>query len=133
MTFRLMKKITTLLAIFLIVNSTFAIDVYDEISSAIRSGDAKQLATFFGPTIDLTIINREDIYSKAQAEQVIKDFFSKNIPKTFTILHTGSSPEGTLYAIGNLIATNGKVFRTSFYIKSSGGKNILQELRIETE
>ena len=128
-----MKKITTILTFILIVNSTFAIDVFDEIAFAIRSGDAKQLATFFGPTIDLTILNREDIYSKAQAEQVIKDFFSKNSPKTFTILHTGSSPEGTLYAIGNLIASNGKIFRTSFYVKSSGGKNLLQELRIETE
>ncbi len=128
-----MKKISSLLALFLIIGSSFAMDVYDEISLSIRSGDAKQLSSFFGPTIDLTIINKEDVYSKAQAEQVIKDFFSKNTPKSFTIIHKGASPEGTQYAIGSLVATNGKTFRTSFYIKSSNGKNILQELRFESE
>ena len=128
-----MKKISSLLALFLIIGSSFAMDVYDEISLSIRSGDAKQLSSFFGPTIDLTIINKEDVYSKAQAEQVIKDFFSKNTPKSFTIIHKGDSPEGTQYAIGSLVTTNGKTFRTSFYIKSSNGKNILQELRFESE
>lgn len=108
-------------------------DVYDEISFSIRSGDSKQLSSFFGPTLDLTIINKEDVYSKAQAELVLKDFFSKNTPKTFTIIHKGASPEGTQYAIGSLVTTNGKTFRTSFYIKSSNGKNILQELRFESE
>ena len=128
-----MKKISSLFALFLIIGSSFAMDVYDEISLSIRSGDAKQLSSFFGPTIDLTIINKEDVYSKAQAEQVIKDFFSKNTPKSFTIIHKGASPEGTQYAIGSLVTTNGKTFRTSFYIKSSNGKNILQELRFESE
>jgi hypothetical protein len=128
-----MKKITAIFAFLLIIGSSFAMDVYDEIAFAIRSGDAKQLSTYFGATIDLTIIDREDVYSKAQAEQVIKDFFSKNAPKTFSIIHKGSSPEGTQYAIGSLITSNGKAYRTSFYIKNSGGRSILQELRIELE
>lgn len=108
-------------------------DVFDEIAFAIRSGDSKQLSTYFNATLDLTILNREDVYSKAQAEQVIKDFFTKNAPKTFTIIHKGSSPEGTQYAIGNLVTSSGKTYRTSFYFKSTNGKNVLMELRIESE
>ena len=108
-------------------------DVYDDIAFSIRSGDARQLATFFGPTIDLTILSQEDVYSKVQAEQVIKDFFSKNPPKSFEIIHKGASPEGTQYAIGTLVTTTGKKFRTSFYLKNTAGKNTLQELRIENE
>ncbi len=119
---------------FLAISTTvLGLDVYDDIANAIRSGDSKQLSTFFGTTIDLTVIDKENVFSKAQAEFVLKDFFSKNPPKSFSILHKGSSPDGTQYAIGNLITGNGKTFRTSFYVKTTGGKYILQELRIETE
>ena len=128
-----MKRTISLIALLFVFSQSYALDVFDEIAFAIRSGDAKQLSTYFGPTLDLTILNREDVYSKAQAEQVIKDFFSKNAPKAFNIIHKGSSPEGTQYAIGNLVTTSGKTYRTSFYFKNSGGKNVLMELRIEAE
>lgn len=128
-----MKKTISLFALLLIYSQSFSLDVFDEIAFAIRSGDSKQLSTYFNATLDLTILNREDVYSKAQAEQVIKDFFTKNAPKTFTIIHKGSSPEGTQYAIGNLVTSSGKTYRTSFYFKSTNGKNVLMELRIESE
>lgn len=128
-----MKKSITILFLVFFTTQVFSLDAFDEIAFAIRGGDAKQLSTYFGATLDLTIVNREDVYSKAQAEQVIKDFFSKNAPKTFTIIHKGSSPEGTQYAIGNLVTSSGKTFRTSFYFKNSGGKNTLMELRFESE
>lgn len=128
-----MKEINKIIILLLLSTSLFAIDIYDDIANSIRSGDAHQLATFFGNSIDLTIMDQENVYSKAQAEFVLKDFFSKNHPKSFNIIHKGSSPEGTQYAIGNLISANGKTFRTSFYLKNNGGKYILQELRIENE
>lgn len=110
----------------------FAFDVYDDLANAIRSGDAKQLSAFFGTTIDLTVIDRENVYSKAQAELILKDFFVKNPPKSFTIIHKGSSPEGIQYAIGSL-ATPEKNYRISFYVKNTGGKLELKEFRIENE
>ena len=121
--------------VFLLFLSTqlFALDIFDDIANSIRSGDARQLAVFFGNTIDLQIIDQENVYSKAQAEFIIKDFFIKNQPKTFTILHKGSSPEGIQYVIGNLTTTKGKSFRTSFYLKTIEGKSVLQELRIENK
>jgi hypothetical protein len=108
-------------------------DVCDDISNAIGAGDAKQLATYFGSTVELTIMNREDSYSKTQAELIVRDFFAKNPPKSFTIIHKGSSKDGTHYAIGNLTTTKGAVFRTSFFTRHTEGKHILQELRFETE
>jgi hypothetical protein len=128
-----MKKIRLIIALISVGFMAVAADVYEDIGSTIRSGDAKQLAAYFENTIDLTVLNQENVYSKAQAEFVIKDFFTKNPPKSFTILHKGSSPEGTQYAIGTLVTTNGKNLRVSFYIKNSGGKPTIQELRIESE
>lgn len=128
-----MKRIVRLLMVMLISTSAYAIDVYEEIANAIRSNDAKQLSQYFGPTLDLTILNQEDVYSKAQAELILKDFFAKNSCKSFTILHKGASKEGTQYAIGNLQTGNAKSFRVSFYLKNNGGKILLQELRIEND
>jgi len=126
-----MKKPILLLSI-LIAAATFA-DVYDEIGNAIRTGDAKQIANFFSSSIDLTILNQEDVYSKSHAEILIKDFFSKNPPKSFTVVHKGSSKEGTLFAVGNLTTKDGKTYRTSFVLKSNQGKYLIQELRFENQ
>lgn len=128
-----MKRTVRIFILLLISTSAYAIDVYEEIANAIRSNDAKQLSSYFGSTLDLTIINQEDVYSKAQAELILKDFFSKNTCKSFTLLHKGSSKEGTQYAIGNLQTTSSKNYRVSFYLKNNNGKIILQELRIEND
>ena len=123
-----------LVGFVLLVSSSFTeFDVCEEIGGAIRAGDSKQLASYFANTIDLTILNREDSYSKTQAELIVRDFFSKNPPKSFTIVHKGTSKEGTLYGIGTLTTTKGANFRTSFFAKQSGDKYFIQELRFETE
>jgi hypothetical protein len=128
-----MKEIKKILVFLLLSSPAFALDIYEEVANSIRSGDARQLSSYFSNSIDLTIVDNENVYSKAQAEFILKDFFSKNPPKAFNILHKGSSPEGTQYLIGNLVTSNGKTFRTSFYIKTVKGKSYLQELRIEVE
>lgn len=128
-----MRTLIKIFIFFLLSQTVLASDIFDEISNAIRSGESHQLSTFFGNTVDLTILEQENVYSKAQAELVLKDFFEKNHPKSFSIIHKGSSPEKTQYAIGNLVTANGRTFRVSFYIKNTQGKNQLQELRIETE
>ncbi len=128
-----LKKIVILIILLMSTTSSYSLDVYEEFANAIRSGDSRQVASFFGNTIDLTLINQEDIYSKAQAELILRDFFSKNAPKSFSLVHKGSSQEGTLYGIGTLISSNAKTYRVSFYMKSSSGKNTLLELRIETD
>ena len=127
-----MRVLVKIIVVLLISQQAFALDIFDDISNAIRNGESHQLSTYFGNTVDLAILDQENVYSKAQAELVLKDFFERNHPKSFTLLHKGASPEKTQYAIGNLVTTSGKTYRVSFYIKSNQGKNSLQELRIET-
>lgn len=127
------KTIKLLLSVLLIATVVKAADVFDDIGTAIRSGDARQIARFFNNNVDLTIFNQEEVYSKAQAEMVLKDFFSKNAPKSFTIIHKGVSKEGARYAIGTLTTTQGQNIRTYFFVKESGGNSSIQELRFEKE
>jgi hypothetical protein len=128
-----MKKIKALLCLILLSSFIATADVYDDISTALKTGDSRLLSSYFDSSIELTISDKENSYSKAQAEQIVKDFFSKNPPKSYSILHKGSSPDGTKYVIGTLSTSNGKNFRTSYFIKSVSGKTVLQELRIELE
>ncbi|MBK9400930.1 MAG: DUF4783 domain-containing protein [Bacteroidetes bacterium] len=130
-----MKSLITILSLFLLsVNIASAeLDLLDDIANALRSGEAKSVSKYFGNSVDLTIITQEEVYSKVQAEQVLRDFFSKNQPRSFTIIHKGESKEGARYAIGSLITTQGVSYRTYFYIKQQGGNAIIQELRFMKE
>ncbi|MBL4654345.1 MAG: DUF4783 domain-containing protein [Bacteroidia bacterium] len=107
-------------------------DIYAEIASAIKSGSSIEVAKYFSANVELTILDNEDLYSKAQAQLILKDFFEKYPPKAYKLIHQGSSTEGSKYAIGNYTTTN-REFRTYFYIKQSGDKYFIQELRFEDE
>ena len=130
-----MKTLLTAISFFVISTlATFAsLDIFDEIGNSIRTGDATSISNYFGNTVDLTIGNQEEVYSKVQAEQILKDFFSKNSPKSFSIIHKGESKEGARYAIGTLTTVQGITFRAYFYVKQQGSSSIIQELRFMKE
>ncbi len=130
-----MKTILTTLSFFVLttITSFASLDIFDEIGNSIRSGDAHSISLYFGNTVDLTIVNQEEVYSKVQAEQILRDFFSKNTPKTFNIIHKGESKEGARYAIGSLVTSQGVTYRTYFYVKQQGTTSIIQELRFMKE
>lgn len=119
--------------IFLFFTSAAKPDILDDIAVAIRSGEARSVAKFFGNSVDLTISNQEDVYSKTQAERILLDFFAKNPPRSFQINHKGESKEGAQYAIGSLVTHSGTNYRTYFYIKNQGNLQVIQELRFMKE
>lgn len=125
------RKLFTILFIFTAL-AAFA-DIFGDISNAIRSGDAKAVSRYFSSTVDLTIMNQEEVYSKAQAEQVLRDFFSKNTPRSFNLIHKGVSKEGAKYAIGTLITSQGTEYRTYFFVKQTTNGELIQELRFEKQ
>jgi len=132
---RLMKNlILGIVGLVILITTTAAKpDILDDIALAIRSGEARSVARFFGNSVDLTISNQEDVYSKTQAERILLDFFAKNPPRSFQINHKGESKEGAQYAIGSLVTNSGTNFRTYFYIKTQGNTQVIQELRFMKE
>lgn len=107
-------------------------DVIDDIAAAIRSGNPKNISKYFIENIDLKIIKQEDVYSKQQAEMILKDFFSKHAVKSYAVAHKSEQKNGSQYVIGTLETANGK-FRTYFLIKTTGGQTLIQQFRIESE
>ncbi|MEZ5042211.1 MAG: DUF4783 domain-containing protein [Saprospiraceae bacterium] len=103
------------------------------ITRAMNTGDADALGAFFDNSIELSVLDQEDIYSKAQAIQMLKDFFAKHQPKSFSQLHHGSAPTNdSQYCIGNLV-TSDMTYRVYIYMKMSGEKTVIQEIRFDKE
>jgi hypothetical protein len=130
-----MKKAYKIVVVLLLAaGSVFALaEILTDIGNAIRSGDARSVSRYFGNNVDLTILQQEEVYSRAQAEQVLRDFFSKNTPKSFNLIHTGVSKEGAKYAIGTLVTSQGAQYRTYYFVKQTGSSETIQELRFEKQ
>jgi hypothetical protein len=103
-----------------------------QIATAIKAGNAKTLAGHFDSSLEVTILDQEGSYSSSQAEAVVKNFFSKNTPSDFQIIHKGDSGGNSRYAIGKLQTSNG-TFRTYIYVKQKGQQMLIQQLRFERE
>jgi hypothetical protein len=105
----------------------------EDISNAIRTANAPALAKFFNSTIDLSIPGNDLTCSKAQAEQIIRDFFSKNPPKSFKINHQGSSRDRSQFFIGTYVTTKGKSYRTYFLVKKVAEALLIHQLQFDEE
>lgn len=127
-----MKKIFTplLLSAVFLLSSFKAGQGIDEVVGALRSGNATELARYFDDTVELTLPEKSDSYSKAQAQVIVKDFFSNNGVKGFELKHKGTSPGGN-FAIGTL-QTNAGNFRTNIFMRSRNGKDVVKEIRFQS-
>jgi hypothetical protein len=110
-----------------------ATNIEEEVATAIRSGNAAALARNFNNTVDLVVPGQEISCSKTQAEQIVKDFFQKNPPKSFKINHQGASKDGSQFSIGTYVSTGNKSFRTYFLLKKSGPGLLIHQLQFEAE
>jgi hypothetical protein len=130
LSFMLIAMILTLLIPSGLTALTGPEETTTQVATAIQAGNAAEVARHFNAMIDLTLPGYDDTYSKAQASQILKDFFTQNPVKSFKITRQGSSPDGSQYAIGSL-ETGKKVFRVYFIIKTVGGQNLLQQLQVQ--
>lgn len=125
-----MKKIFTLIIVLFTALSSFSQKIsITDVVTAMKAGNATQVARFFDANVEISMPDKSNSYSKSQAELVIKDFFSNNTVKGFDIIHKGENA-GSEYCIGTLVTKNGS-FRTTIFMKQKGDTQLLQELRFE--
>jgi hypothetical protein len=128
------KKITlSILFIvgFIICSNQLKAQIPDGILQSLKTGNSKTLSEYFNQNVEMVVLENDNVYSKAQAQQIVNKFFSSNPPENFTIIHQGGK-EGAQYVIGNLITGKG-TFRVYFLLKKSGGKDYIHQLRIEEQ
>ncbi len=95
-----------------------------------KTGNSRDLATHFIPNIDLTVKDNADVYSKAQAEQILRKFFNDHPPVDLVIEHSGVSKFGDKYFIG-ILRTRSGYFRVTFFLKKMDDDFQVKQLRIE--
>lgn len=130
-----MKRLILILAIVLgSITATYAqqqADVFVPIGKYIQMGDSDKLSAWFANNLELDILGSVSACSKVQATQIMKDFFVKHTPKSFSIVHkSGKAP--LTYAIGSLSA-GGEKFRVTLFVMTQEKGNQIQQLRIERE
>jgi hypothetical protein len=120
-----------LLSGFMILPTPMQAQIPDEIITSLKNGDSKTLSEYFNQNVELVVLENDNVYSKAQAQQIVSKFFSNNTPESFNVIHQGGK-EGAKYVIGNLKTNNGS-FRIYFLLKSNDEKNYIHQLRIEKQ
>lgn len=105
-------------------------DVIDAMAGYFRSADAKELSKQFESAVEISIFTEEDTYSKAQAEQILRDFFSKNKPVLVKIIHRLTSNPNYKLAVLSLNTVKDK-FRISISLNSNGEQFLIKQIRIE--
>lgn len=113
----------------LVLSSFTAQNTIDNVIGALRSGNASELSKYFDDNVELTLPDKSDSYSKAQAQQIVRDFFSNNNVKGFDLKHKGDSPGGH-FCIGTLQTGAGN-FRTNVFLKSKNGREVIKEIRFQ--
>lgn len=107
-------------------------DVIDRTAELLKDGNVHELAATFSSTIEITIMNDQNVYSSSQAEQVLTEFFKRCQPKSAKVLHRITSNVNYRYAVIIVNTTNG-TYRTCVALKNVHGKFEVNELRIEIE
>jgi len=105
--------------------------VPEEIITGFKNGSSEVLSKYFNQSIEMVVLENDDIYSKEQARQIIFSFFSENKPKNFTVLHQGGKDDSS-YLIGKLI-TNNKTYRVYLFVKGISPNQYIHQLRIEED
>lgn len=105
--------------------------VFTSIGNDLKSGDAATFTQWFAEDIEIDVLGTAGVCSRSQARQLMKNFYSRYTPKSFTIVHlSGSLP--MRYCIGTLIA-GGERFRVTLFVKSQRDIHTLQQIRIEKD
>ena len=101
----------------------------DVILTSFENGNSKTLSGFFNQNVELVIPQNKNIYSKAQAQQIMAKFFSENTPESFQIL--SDTIEDDAKNIIGLLTTKKASFRVYIVLKNANGQDFIHLLKIE--
>jgi len=87
---------------------------------------------FFDARVPVTINTNQAIYSRNQAEVVLKDFFERNDPKDFAVMETGSPNKNSKYLIGNFTCSSGN-YSVYILMRAKDNNYLLEEIRFNKE
>ena len=128
-----MKRFISTLAIFLslaMVSFTNQASNLDNVIDALKDGKATEIGKYLDENVEITLPDKSNNYSKAQAILILKDFFDNNEVKTFEVKHKGDQ-NGGQFCVGTLQTKSGN-YRTTIFMKTMSGKDFIKTLRFQS-
>ncbi len=108
-------------------------DISRDVSQAIERGSSRDLSRYFGQNVDLFLPRAEGTFSKTQSEMILRDFFNRNRPSSFTVIAEGIARDGSVYLIGNYNTRAGQTFRCYLLIKKVSQNYYLHHLQFDLQ
>jgi len=129
-----MKFKATTILLFLLSAFSFSLSAQDisGISKAIQQVDAKSIAIHFSDNVDLKIPGTDGVFSKQQAELILKSFFEEGTIANYELKHQGKSKNESYYLIGSLTREK-QLYRTYILLKKNGEKHQILEFNVEID
>ena len=117
-----------------VILSTFFLSAipYTKYEEGFNSNSPKLVIEGSLGKIMLNVFGVEGIYSKAQAELILKDFFNKKPNGNFHFIFKGKESEQETFAIGTY-QTGQESFRITFQFKNQNQSYFLESLAIEKD
>ncbi len=128
-----MKKIISTLTVslgLLMVSFTTQPSNLDEVIDAFKDGKASELGKYMDDNIEISLPDKSNNYSKAQAVLILKDFFDNNEVKAFEVKHKGEQ-NGGQFCVGTLQTKSGN-YRTTIFMKTKTGKDYIKTIRLQS-
>ena len=119
------------IALLLLISSVNA-DQIDSIAWLIKQGNSQRLSQLLSPTVEITMGDKEDTYSKRQAIEVVTKFFNEHRPVTSKLLHKVNSGSKFLFGVVIYTSTNG-TYRIGYTIDITQKSTRIIELRIDAQ
>ncbi len=107
-------------------------DIFDTLSGYFKDSNSKEIAGLFDSVIEFEILDEEGEYSKAQAELILRDFFSKHSPVSVKVVHRLSSSSNYRFGVLSLQSKQDKL-RVSISMANNGNKFLIKTITIEND
>ena len=107
-------------------------DIVDTVCALFKSANTKEIGKNLSSSVEMTVNGEEDVYSKAQAEQILREFFTKNTPLNSSIVHRIDTNPRYRFGVLALGTKTGK-YRVAVTLKKTANVFLITELRIEPD
>jgi len=107
-------------------------DPIDGVVWLIKQGNMTRLSQLFESTMEISLNNQEDTYSRAQATTLLTKFFDEHKPVKITLLHKVNTNQKFLFGVAIMNSRNGN-YRIAYTFNEIGGSMKIIEMRIDTE
>ena len=101
---------------------------YSSVESAFASGDAAKIVNYASDKLYLKVPDKEGVYAKSQATQILKDFFTKKPATSFKFSFKGTTADGA-NATGSYVS-KGETYRVTIKWNKNNSEYEIENISI---